>query len=494
MADAQSMLLQTPPGEDPVEYAKAVRQAEIAQAMQGMALQPIGVQQPSSGVGGKYVAARVSPLSGVSRLVEALMAKRGIDKSNTQMAQIYANGLRAFQPGGQPMPQTDPNVPMSGNSGGPGAHDAGQPLGQSVANPMNPYGQDPHALMRLYMADPQKYLEAVKGTPEWQNALLANGGNTGAAQHQMLAQAQKAAMVETKPGQTQTNLITGQSFVAPDVEKGFQVQGDPTKGPVSAAEVPGSTQIAANREAATTAAQKANTPVQGGTDLQGRPLLTTPQAGPGVKQYFPTSQTIGAQTTAAAESQKKSGSLGQDYANDLAKDSAGAIDVVRGLHEMKNLAKVATPNAANTMKMQLGSMLIAGGADPDSVSAFLHVDIGALQAAAKQTSSLAVASIHQMTNRGTNFDLDTFMRNNPNLAMSPGGYSRVIDYMEKKSKDIIAKQKDFNTWRRTANDGKPVPEEDWYSGHTEHWNDRTLKEIESGASNSRPPIESFHTP
>jgi len=58
--------------------------------------------------------------------------------------------------------------------------------------------------------------------------------------------------------------------------------------------------------------------------------------------------------------------------------------------------------------MKTGSMMIAAGVDPATVSRWLGVDIGALQAAQKTNGYIAVNTIHSMTSRGTNFDLDTF--------------------------------------------------------------------------------------
>lgn len=203
----QNPMLGMPPGVDPIDYAKIMRQSQVADLLQQAALSPIGVQQPQGSNRGFYQAARVSPLSGISRLAEAMMAKRAMDTSNTNQAQMYAQGLRAFAPGGGGAPAPAPAAPGSegGYSGGAGASDAGQPgsaqpAGQAPLNPMNPMGQDSRALMRLYMQSPEKYLEAVKGTPDYQNALLAAHGNRALAERYMLAEIAKKGTLELKAG------------------------------------------------------------------------------------------------------------------------------------------------------------------------------------------------------------------------------------------------------------------------------------------------------
>jgi len=146
---------------------------------------------------------------------------------------------------------------------------------------------------------------------------------------------------------------------------------------------------------------------------------------------------------------------------------------------LKNLASQATPAASNAAKMKLGSYMIATGMNPQTVSGFLGVDIGALQAAQKQTATLAVNTIHSMTSRGTNFDLDTFMRNNPNLNMAdPAAFNKVVDYMDNKARQEIAKQKDFADWKV----GKSP--DDWETGHTAHWLDKQNQDIDAGKSQS----------
>ena len=538
MADMNAAMLGMPPETDPLEYAKALRQQQLAEIAMQSALTPASVQQPQGSNRGFYQAAKVSPLSPLIKLAEAYMARKGLDTSNQNMAQMYARGLQAFDPNGggaQPAPVSAPVQPSGGvgvpaasggYGGGAGASDAGQPgtTGAPQVNPMNPWGYDPRSMMRLYMTDPQKYIEAIKPTPEWQNYLLMAGGDSRAATQLALGAAAKQRSIEMRGGNTAFDPMTGRGIVAPEPTAGVQYSGDPFHGGISASPIPGAAEISANKGGLETAVKAANTPVQVSND-QGQPTFIRPGLNPvglqapatpalgslgqagggaapgapaaaeGASSYFKPRAGGGGgslQTTAGKAAQEAGGTSGQDYSKTLAVDSANALEVRRSLAELKNLAKTAVPGAANPLKLQVGTMMTAAGADPATVSAYLGVDLGALQAAQKQTAGLAVASIHQMTTRGTNFDLDTFMRNNPNFAQTPAAFARVVDFMDKKSKEIIDKQQDFQQWKKTGDNGQPVHPDEWMSGHTARWNKMQSDLIEAGKTNSRKPLDQIH--
>jgi hypothetical protein len=209
---SQSLLQNVPPGMDPIEYAKMVRQQQIAELAMNAATTPISVQQPQGSNRGFYQAARVSPVSGLAKLAEAMIAKKGMDQSAQNQAEMYARGLQAFSPNGGP-PQPPPAAPadsgpQGGYSGGAGANDAGQP-GSTVApvrpsvstpNPLNPTALPAKPLFDLYRTDPAKYLDMIKGTPEWQTTLAAYGGNVTAAQAAIKAKMTKEGALEMRSG------------------------------------------------------------------------------------------------------------------------------------------------------------------------------------------------------------------------------------------------------------------------------------------------------
>lgn len=220
MADSsQSLLQNVPPGMDPVEYAKMVRQQQVAEMALNAAATPISVQQPQGSNRGFYQASRVSPVSGLAKLAEAMIAKKGLDTSAQNQAQIYARGLQAFSPGGGP--PTPPPSPApsqdAGAPGGGGSNDAGQPgstmnppqMSQGGGNPLNPQGLPAKPLFDLYRTDPAKYLDMIKGTPEWQTMLQAYGGNVTAAQNALRAEMAKKGSLEMRAG-GETGIPDGQ--------------------------------------------------------------------------------------------------------------------------------------------------------------------------------------------------------------------------------------------------------------------------------------------
>lgn len=486
---------------DPVEYAKIIRQQQMAEVLQQQALTPANVQQPASGVKGYYQAARISPFQAVTKVASALMARKALDASSQGQAKMMSQMLAQFQPGGTPQApvapgnQGDdtPDAPLSGYSGGGGSKDVSPRVAAAAAtNPMNPQGLPAGPLMHLYLTQPDKYIEAIKGTPDWQNAVLANGGRTDLARQQMLVQAHKAAIIEARANNTSIDLSNGTSFTAPDPASGVQYSGDPLRGGLTAAPVPGVQPIKAGIAGATTAATEANTPRKF-TTQDGKEYYATVPLNPndkpgqaGVQSYF--GQSSGSQqTTAGAQSQKTGAEESQKYAANVNADAEGALDVHRSLSELKNLAKSANPATVNNAKGQVGTMLMNMGIDPAQVSSFLGIDQGALQAANKQNAHLAQVSTKMVTSRGTNFDMANFMANNPNLAMTPGGFARVVEFMDKQAGDLLDKQKNFMDWK------KNVPEDHWQD-HSAVWNQVVRDRIDKGQTNSRRPLEEILPP
>jgi hypothetical protein len=216
---------------DPIEYAKMVRQQQVAEMALNAAATPISVQQPQGSNRGFYQASRVSPVSGLAKLAEAMIAKKGLDTSAQNQAEIYARGLQAFSPnGGPPQPPSAAPSQDGGTPGGAGANDAGQP-GSTVnppqptttgGNPLNPIGVPAKPLFDLYRTDPAKYLDAIKGTPEWQTMLRAYGGNVTAAQHALQAEMAKKGSLEMRAG--------GETGI-PDGQGGYKFIRTPNLGP-----------------------------------------------------------------------------------------------------------------------------------------------------------------------------------------------------------------------------------------------------------------------
>jgi hypothetical protein len=271
MADPGVMF---PPGVDPGEWLKTQRQMQLAQALQQMALSPAqaDVQQPAGG-GKYYQAARVRPITALSKLAEAMMAKKGFDTSTPKMAQQYGQAMGAFAPGGQTVPGVplqaqppaqDPNEQsvQPALQRAPGASFAqtvqGAQTRQTPQNPMNPLGLPGSLAFQSYMKDPSKYAELIAGTPEFRTALSAAGGDPQLAMRMLQGKFAKEGTVEARPGGW-VQAPGGQWVQLPQGGPGQHLSLGPG-GEITSATIPGYNQQAGALEGVQTAAKVANTP------------------------------------------------------------------------------------------------------------------------------------------------------------------------------------------------------------------------------------------
>jgi len=101
---------------------------------------------------------------------------------------------------------------------------------------------------------------------------------------------------------------------------------------------------------------------------------------------------------------------------------------------------------------------------------FPKLDVKGIEAAdsiEKLNSLLASESTKLFTNRGTNFDLQTFMNANPNLRQSRGGMLMMIDLLKQETEQ----SKDLG---RLANSYKNKSVESWNDRKEEYYNDHPL--------------------
>jgi hypothetical protein len=490
-------------------YLDAQRKQQVAQML--MSSLQTANQTPADWNSMKVVPKR-GMLQNASVLADALMARKGMDASNAATSQYMQGLMGGAQP--QQPPQGAPTGPGAGIIS-PNAPPDQQAAAQAVTNtppgglvpqgpaPQQPPQQNPmipsgmtrqQATMISAMPGGMESLTKIMAgnfTPlEIQRQLNAAGIPPESPQGQMIQQAaiKKATtnLQEVKPGSTMYDVNQGAPvFTGPDQGVNTTWQGNnPTAAPI-----PGADTAAQGMAAAKTAGTQSQTPIKLGTDANGKDVYgfpTPPGPGRTAAGTGATNATAGGTTASPATvtSQESGAKAGQDYASELAKNATGATEVRRSISELKNLSTQATPGAANDAKAKLGAFMIAAGADPDNVAKWTGVDTGALQAAQKQTATLAVNSIHSMTSRGTNFDLDTFMKNNPNMNMAdPAAFARVADYMNNKAGQDIAKQKDFANWKKTSG----VTPDDWETQHTAHWLDQQNTAINQGRSNSAVP-------
>lgn len=511
----QSGLL--PPYLDPSQYPAYLdlqRKQQLAQMLMQNTQQ---MSQTPPEWNSMRVVPRRSVLSNVATLASALASgyaqNQSLDAQKNYFKGMYGGGGGQPQ-GGQPAPSPNLSVPtqVTPSAGGTSTQFGDTPPAPGLVPPQAapqqaPQGNNPRLLVPgdigmsqtlLGMMGPQEYGKALAGRyapTDLEKIARAAGANDQQIQSIMQANIAKQnyiAPIEEREGSVErnplNNAVIGENPKTPlGAANTYNAQGQLTGQQMT----PGSQNAIAQSAAASTAGSVSQTPQKIGVDKDGRDVFVYPKppamansgGAQAPKVASPSSSAAPATASAAVlAAQREGGLTGQQYSNELAKNATGATEVRRSLSELKNLASQATPGAANESKMKMGSYMIAAGADPNHVASWLGVNIGALQAAQKQTATLAVNTIHSMTSRGTNFDLDTFMRNNPNLNMSdPSAFNRVVDYMDNKSKQEIAKQADFVQWKK-QNPSKP---EDWEAEHTAHWLSQQNQSIDQGQSNSR---------
>jgi hypothetical protein len=292
MPDLSSLLASMPPGSvDPDEYAQLMRAMQLAPAITQMALTPAGVQQPQGSNRGFYQEARVNPLSGLAKLAEAYIGRKSMDTANTGMAKMYAEAMQSMPTTYPGMPGASGSMPASPPAGPPGASpDLSPASGGGGTMPINPMGAaTQRALLRLYITDPQKWLDQIKGTPEWQTALAANNGDVTATQASLRAEMAKKGTLENRAG-GETGIPDATApggyrwlrtpTMSPDMMYDRDAQGNIT----GAQNIPGAVPALAAQKGAQTGAEFANTghlvPMGGGVErfMYGADALGTPPA------------------------------------------------------------------------------------------------------------------------------------------------------------------------------------------------------------------------
>ena len=503
---------QVPPGVNPADYYALQQRQAIASYLQQQSL-----ENPNLGVGrsGPYeVQSKYTPLIGLTKLAQAIAASKMGDQARQQqstiMDQYYKGragavaGLYGQDGSVQPQQAPAPNVaptsgfgannpaasvgqaPMSGTGFSAGAAAPDQQAGPPQRQPFAQVLQNADLASRYGVPDEVIKAGIAAGAPnDTTRMALQAGQDPLAANADALRKANYVAPYETREGNTARNPFTNLPIAtAPKVPAGYEPKYGANGELESIVPIQGGPAAVQGSAASSKAGEQSQTPVKLGVDANGKDVygfLTPPGTSASGKPNYVSStpQTL---SLAGQTGQKEGGELGAKYSANLAANATGATEVRRGLSELRNLQRQTGTSVSNDAKLKIGSYMMAAGIDPKSVSKFLNVDVGALNAAAKQTASLAVSSIHSMTSRGTNFDLDTFMRNNPNLNMSdPSAFNRVVDYMDNKAKQEVGKQKDFVQWK------KGVSPDEWEAGHTAHWLEKQNADIEAGASNSPNP-------
>jgi len=278
-------------------------------------------------------------------------------------------------------------------------------------------------------------------------------------------------------------------YTAPSggIQTTYDANGNPTQ-----SIIPGSSGAATEAAAARNRGIISTTPLKVGVDENGEDVFKFPNgsygtrnAGPGAASgAAPATATSSLPTTASAgdiESQKSGAQAGRAFEADLNKQSRGAVEILKSTSELKNLAQQAGGvSVGNDAKARIGALMMAAGVPQETVQKVTGVDAGAIQAAEKQTASLAKASVHEISSRGTNLDLATFLKNNPNLNMNdPAAFARTVDFIEKGANSTIDEHAAFADYKKTQ-----PKAENWETEFNALWNQKQRDLIANGQTNS----------
>lgn len=180
-------------------------------------------------------------------------------------------------------------------------------------------------------------------------------------------------------------------------------------------------------------------------------------------------------TEAAMESNKtaagKKGEASSAITDEINSVADQALYTKRIATEMKQLSQGLTTGNLAPLKAKLGAWAVALGLPEDQISQELG-NVGDAQAMSKLTAQLATQAMKTFTNRGTQMEFATFMANNPNIAMTPDGFNKVIDFVDKTADMPLQKQAQFMEWKRGR-----APEE--YQDFSAAWNQHMLKNMQS---------------
>jgi len=152
------------------------------------------------------------------------------------------------------------------------------------------------------------------------------------------------------------------------------------------------------------------------------------------------------QTTGAKSAAETSGTKAGGVQAEIDTEAEHALQSKRILNEMRGLAQNFEPSKLSPFKRAVGEWAQAIGLKgfDEQIKAADN-----MQAMQKLTAALTTQAMKQFTNRGTQMEFNTFLKNNPNAELTPQGFLKVIDFMEKGSDMGLAKQQAFVEWKKT---------------------------------------------
>lgn len=157
---------------------------------------------------------------------------------------------------------------------------------------------------------------------------------------------------------------------------------------------------------------------------------------------------------------------------DINDDADTAIKTKRILGEMGTLSQSMTPGKYAGFNKAVAEWKIANGIGTDADQALATSS----QGIDKLTAQLATQAMTEFTKRGTQMEFKTFLQNNPNIGMTPGGFQTLLSYMDKTSDIPLKKQQDFIQWKAPNGKQRPLSEYPDFDGQ---WNQQFQQNIGS---------------
>lgn len=184
------------------------------------------------------------------------------------------------------------------------------------------------------------------------------------------------------------------------------------------------------------------------------------------------------QSTEARSAQEKSGTNAGDVQSQIDTEAAGALQSRRILGEMKGLSQDFTQGKIAPFQRTLGEYAQALNLPGDWSKEIKAAE--SQQALQKLTAQMATAAMKQFTNRGTQMEFKTFLQNNPNAELTPGGFNKVLEFMDQASNASIQKQQAYLEWRKT----NPLERSQDFLAE---WNKKQNEQIDSPSGAKAPP-------
>lgn len=153
------------------------------------------------------------------------------------------------------------------------------------------------------------------------------------------------------------------------------------------------------------------------------------------------------QSTEARAAQEASGKEAGGIQAQIDSEASGALQSRKILGEMRTLSGDFTQGKVAPFKRALGEYAQALNLPGDWAAEIKSAE--SQQALKKLTAQMATAAMKQMTNRGTQMEFKTFLENNPNAELTPGGFQKVLEFMDKSAQTSLDRQQAYQEWKKT---------------------------------------------